>query len=596
MERLLRLARERRLDRVGAAYAVIAWAIVQGASIALPAFDVAPWVLRWVLVAAIAGFPLALGLAWHLSAESPPPTPIGHMRRWLLPGVLVIVLLALLVQLAAYWSRNGVSPGGEAGASSGQAAIAVLPFANLSGDPAKRYFSDGIADQLITELSRRRNLRVAARTSSFAFGGGSQDIKTIARALNVGAIVEGSVREDGNRVRIVAELINAADGFQIWSNSYDRDLTNILALQDDIARAISRALSEKLTGRDDAAPPPRAKLRIDPEAYRDYLQGRFYFAQRTPGGIRRSISLFEDVTRRAPGYADGFAMLGMAHVTVALNFTQNGELAPAAAAIGSALRLDPGNPIALMARATGSMVQWKWREAADDLLKVEAGNPGTPGLWHTKGVFLSYMGLTKFALPAIEKAVAQDPISFIDRYNLAVYQLNLGHRDEALVVAREGLDIQPGNFEGQELLCQVQAARGDLKDARRIGKELESSSSPDAVLPAVACSYYLAVAANDFRAVRAIADAVSAGFPSNGAGAVDIGIAYARAGDIEKALGWFERAYALREPQAPATRYTNPELKELFADPRWARFRDKPGFRDWEAARLEIAKRFQLGE
>jgi TolB-like protein len=597
MERFLQFARQRKLDRVGAGYAVVAWFIVQGASIALPAFDAAPWVMRWTIVAAIAGFPLALVLAWHLRGDqaASQARPKGA-RRWVLAGVIAVVFAALLVQLAIYWSRGAAVETVARPATRAQASIAVLPFANLSGDPAKRYFSDGIADQLITELSRRKNLRVAARTSSFAFGGGNADIKTIARALNVTAVVEGSVREDGNRVRIVAELIGASDGFQIWSDSYDRDLTNILALQDDIARAISRALSEKLTGRDDTDPAPHPKPKIDPDAYRDYLQGQFYFAQRTPTGIRRSIELFGEVTKRAPQYADGFAMLGNANATLALNFVQRDALAPALAAIERALAIEPKNPIAVMAHATTSVLQWTWRDAADDLMKVESNDPGTPGLWHAKGVFLSYMGLTRLALPAIQKAVAQDPLAYIDRYNLALYLLILGRKDEALKVAREGLAIQPGNFEGQELLCQVQAARGDLKDAGRIKTQLASSSSPDAQLPAVACSYYLSVAANDLKAVRALAESVASGFPSNGAGAGDIGIAFARAGDIDKALGWFEKAYELREPQTPATPSSNPELKALYADPRWAKFMERPEFKDWEKARQDIAKRFQLGE
>jgi TolB-like protein/Tfp pilus assembly protein PilF len=596
MERLLQLARRHKLDRVGAAYAVIAWAVVQGASIALPAFDVAPWVLRWVIVVAIAGFPLAMALTWHFVSEAQPASA-GNFRRWVLPGVALLVLVALVVQFAVYWSRaTPPSTIASVDKMARQAAVAVLPFANLSGDPAKKYFSDGIADQLITELSRRRNLRVAARTSSFAFAGSNRDIKTIARALNVSAVVEGSVREDGNRVRIVAELINASDGFQIWSGSYDRDLTNILALQDDIARAISRALSEKLAGGGEAAPVAHPKLRIDPDAYREYLQGQFYFAQRTPDGIRRSIALFEDVTKRAPEFADGFAMLGNAHATLALNFMQKEDIDPALAAIGHALALEPENAIALMAQSTASMLRWKWRDAADALLKVEANNPGSPGLWHAKGVFLSYVGLTKLALPAIQKAVAQDPLAYIDRYNLALFLLTLGRKDEALKVARDGLAIQPGNFEGQELLCQVQAARGDLKDAQNIKTQLANASSPDAQLPAVACSYFISAAAKDFNAVRTLADSVAAGFPSNGAGAGDIGIAYARAGEVTKALEWFDKAYELREPQTPATRYSNPELTALYADPRWAKLMAKPEFRDWERARQDIAKRFQLGE
>jgi TolB-like protein len=592
MDELFQAMRRHRLDRVGAAYAVVAWAIVQGASIALPAFDAPSWVMRWTIVVAIAGLPVALVLAWHVNEHSDVAARQGW-RRWLVPGALAAVLAASMVQLALYWSR----PEPVRAPVPMVASVAVLPFANLSGDPAKRYFSDGIADQLISELSRRRNLRVAARTSSFAFGGGTTDIRTIARALGVHAVVEGSVREDGNRVRIAAELINASDGFPIWSDSYDRDLTSILALQDDIARAISRALSRKLTGSDGGDTAPRkAQPAIDPEAYRDYLEGQFYFAQRSEDGINRAIALYEQATARAPFYADGFAALGQAHATLALNFVRANEVGPATVAIGRALALDPKNRIALMARSTTAIVAWKWRAAADDILKIGANDPGAPGLWHSEGVFLSYMGLTKLALPAIEKAVRQDPLSFIDRYNLALYLLNSGRKDEAIGVVRAGMAIQPGSLEGQALVCQVDAARGDFAQADSIHAQLASVPQPEALLPALTCAYYIATAKKDAKTVLAIADGAAKTFPANRLAATDIAIAYARGGDIQKALGWFETAYELREPQLCATPYNNSELTALYADPRWKALRDRPEFRDWEEARLEIAKRFQLGE
>ena len=600
MERLLQLARQRKLDRVGAGYAVVAWLVVQGASIALPAFDAAPWVMRWIIVASIAGFPLALALAWHLRAdETASPTRLRGVWRWVLPGVMAFVFLALLAQLAIYWSQGTGLLASSGSATTAQASVAVLPFANLSGDPAKRYFSDGIADQLITELSRRKNLRVAARTSSFAFGGGNADIKTIARALNVAAVVEGSVREDGNRVRIVAELISATDGFQIWSDSYDRDLTNILALQDDIARAISAALSNKLTGQSDAGPAPRPRPRptLPPDAYRDYLQGQFYFAQRSQEGLEHAIALFEQVTKRAPDYADGYAALGAANAAIALNFMKTEHIPAAVRAVDRALALDPSNPMALLARTTTSILQWKWRSAADDVLKVEADDAGAPGVWHEKGVFLSYMGLTKLALPAVQKAVQQDPLSFIDRYNLALFLHILGREEDAIKTARDGMTLQPGNLEGQALLCQVEAGRNNLVEAKRIRGQLQSlTNRPEAENPAVACAYYVAVAEKDTKTVRTLADAVAAGFPKNGAGANDIAIAYARVGDFDKAIGWFETAFQQREPQIFATPYSNPEFGALYADPRWKAYRDKPEFRDWEKARLDIAKRFQIGE
>src|SRR5262249_17003837 len=155
-------------------------------------------------------------------------------------------------------------------------------------------------------------------------------------------------------------------------------------------------------------------------------------------------------------------------------------LAAALAAIDRALALDAGNPIALLARTTAEIQQWKWRAAADDLLRVEADDAGAPGLWHEKGVFLSYMGLLKLAQPAVQKAVQQDPLSFIDRYNLALFLHILGRNNDAMKVVKEGLTIQPANVEGQSLLCQVEAGRGNLAAARRIRAQLQSRTEVEA--------------------------------------------------------------------------------------------------------------------
>jgi tetratricopeptide (TPR) repeat protein len=174
--------------------------------------------------------------------------------------------------------------------------------------------------------------------------------------------------------------------------------------------------------------------------------------------------------------------------------------------------------------------------------------------------------------------------------------MNQGHMKVAARIAREGLAIQPGNFEGQALLCQVEAAQRDLEAARRVRTQLSLSSNPDAALPALACGYHIAIAERDRKIVLAITEGAAKGFPDNGVAANDVGIGYARAGDYDKAIGWFETAYRLREPQLCAVEYSNPEIKSFYADWRWTAFRDKPGFRDWEAARAEIAKRFQLGE
>ncbi len=472
----------------------------------------------------------------------------------------------------------------------------MLPFANLSGDPKKVYFSDGIADQLITELAQTPSLRVAARSSSFSFRGKDVDVKTIAKALHVRSVLEGSVREEGNRVRIAAELVDAANGFQIWSQSYDRNLTNILSLQDEIARSITQAVAQRFLGHTVAAnrahPGPQA---IDPQAYKAYLQGQYYFAQRTKEGVLRAIDLFTRTTSLAPKYADGFAALADAHATAALDFQVPGGVPAALEAVNRALALDPNSLTAIMARATAELLQWRWRGAAADLRRLEQLHVNTAAVWHMRAIFFDYMGLTQFCGAAEERAIQLDPLSFIDHYNLALYRMREKRYDDVARIIAQAWALQPGNPDLQQLKAQLALARHDAKGAERILAALISQTGENSPNTAAA-RFFIFVAKKDFAAAHKFADGIAKQFPASGITANDLGIAYAMASDLDAAFTWFRRAVDLHEPQFLPVEYTNPEPTKLYADPRWKALRAEPEVRDWEEARAEIAREFQAGE
>jgi serine/threonine-protein kinase len=596
MEQLLELARERKLDRVGAAYAVTAWILVQAASIAFPAFDAPASAMRWLIVALILGFPLALTLTWFAQARSATVLkPLGT-RDWLLFGLIafIAVLLAVQLSMGIFWWRGGSR--GPPSAVQTASSIAVLPFANLSGDPKKVYFSDGIADQLITELAQTPSLRVAARSSSFSFRGQDVDVKTVAQKLGVRSVLEGSVREDGKRVRIAAELVDAANGFQIWSQSYDRDLTNILSLQDDIAHAITEAVAQHFMGHQVAAirghPKPQA---IDPEAYKAYLQGQYYFAQRTREGVSRAVELFTRTVALAPKYADGYAALADAHATAALDYQVTGAIPAALDAVNKALALDPKNPTAIIARVTGELLQWHWRAAAADMRRLNQLHVNSAAVWHMRALFFDYMGLTQFCGAAEERAIQLDPLSFIDHYNLALYRIRQKRYDDAARVAAQALALQPGSPDVQQLKIQIALAKHDMAGAERILSALVAQTGEKS--PYVAAGrFFIFVARKDFAAARKFADAVAKQFPASDITANDLGIAYAMANDLDTALVWFRRAIDLHEPQFLPVEYTNPEPVTLYADPRWKALRAEPEVHDWETARAEIAREFQAGE
>src|SRR5436190_7272104 len=304
MQSLIEAARSKKLDRIIVGYAVGAWAGVQAASIAAPTFFWPQWVLQAIIGFALIGLPIALIGGWALGVRSESGGTLKPSRRDLqvlaILGVFLVIVGPPLTW--ALWPRPRPAIAlPETAIEAPPNSVAVLPFANLSGDPAKEYFSDGIAEEVLNDLANKPDLRVAARTSSFMFKGRNADITTIARALHVRAMLEGSVRDAGNRVRIAAQLINAADGFQLWSGTYDRDLTDILTVQSEIATAITAALVQKfLPARRTVAKKP---LAIDPNAYRLYLQAKDLSHRGNEADLNQAAELLRAVAAKAPNFA-----------------------------------------------------------------------------------------------------------------------------------------------------------------------------------------------------------------------------------------------------------------------------------------------------
>ena len=257
--------KRRNVLRAGAFYAAGAWLLVQVATQVFPFFHIPEWIVRWIVLAATVGFPFWLLFAWYyewtphgLQRESEipvPTTPIARQQRknvdrWIIAMLTVAVVLLLANQFVG---RRGEPPSASV-SDTPQASIAVLPFLDMSEAKDQGYLSDGISEELLNVLAKVPQLKVAARTSSFSFKGKQVEIPEIARQLHVASVLEGSVRKSGNRLRITAQLINAAEGYHLWSETYDRKLDDIFAIQDEIAKAVVEQLKVKLLG---AAPKVR---------------------------------------------------------------------------------------------------------------------------------------------------------------------------------------------------------------------------------------------------------------------------------------------------------------------------------------------------
>ncbi|HEY1963186.1 MAG TPA: hypothetical protein VGG69_12260 [Rhizomicrobium sp.] len=591
MQRLLEAIQERKLDRIAAGYAVAGWGLTQAASIALPAFNAPGWSLKALILFLVLGFPVALGLGWvgarHFQTGPAEPVRLPRAHAAML-GLFLLVLVLVLGELVYRLSRSGVAaPAGHVAAVSEPAAasIAVLPFANMSGDRAKDYFSDGISEELLNDLANVPELRVAARTSSFAFKGKNEDVKTIARLLAVRSVVEGSVRENGHHLRIHAELIDARNGYDLWSASYDRDMTDALTVQDDIARAIVAALTHKLLPKGKAR--PNRPQTIDPEAYREYLEAQYELAPRTQTGSEKALALFKQVVARQPDFADAFAGLGRAYINVAEYHTDQKDLIPAAkAALERALALDPDNLEALGSHLDLALHRMDWKTAGADARRMNAINPHSQAVLHEMFRYYQTLGFPEKALAAAQGAAQLNRLSVVDRLNVAAAYNHMARFAEGAKAAEDALALYPNQPFVLSMLCTGYAHSNRLDKARAILTQLSEMRETGA---ASSCAFDIAVGSADRKQALAVMDKLAAQFPTGDLGATDIGDNYAIAGDYAKAVKWLTRAYDVREFALFTIPYDKAIPPQFFETAGWKALWDRPLVRDWQTAHDSVA-------
>src|SRR6476646_5638001 len=288
MNRFFAELKRRHVYRVAIAYGVGAWLLIQVATQVFPFFEIPNWVVRLVVLLTVLGFPVALVIAWAFEMtpeglkRNADIAPNEYIPRWstrrfaaLIVSIAILAAGVPLFRLSR--SKPTWLPWSDVASTASQKSIAVLPLLNESGDPGDEYFSDGLSEELIAALAQIKELKVIGRSSSFRFKERKEEAKTIGEKLGVATLLEGTVRKQGDRVRIVAELINAADGIELWSRTFDRELKDIFAVQEEIATAVAESLKVTLLGADER---PSATPPISPEAHSAYLLGHYYFQRR----------------------------------------------------------------------------------------------------------------------------------------------------------------------------------------------------------------------------------------------------------------------------------------------------------------------------
>ena len=458
--------KRRKVFKVGAAYLIVAWLAVQAASIGFPAFDAPPWVLRIFILIALLGFPVAVVLAWVFDVTREgvklDAGPSG--------GKALFALAALLIVLALFWYFYG-QPSFRKGdmatpTTAGHNSIAVLPFVNISGKPDEDYFSDGMTEELLNVLAKIPKLNVVARTSVFEFKGKGGDVREIGRKLGVSNIVEGSVRRDREQVRVTAQLVRVADGFHIWSETYDRKLESVFALQDEIAQRIGAALKLSLG----VSSPVAARAPIDPEAYDEYLKGRALFRQRSD--LPSAIAHLKAAVAKAPEFAAAWSSLSLAYE---VSFWYTAHMTPAVgaellagqrAAAERAAALEPDAATTEHALGNVARAQFHYADAERHYLRAMQIDPSYPDVREDYSEVLYEVARLEDSMRAARQLVTLDPYFGIGWNRILRSAIALDRRADVEEAVRQMRTISPGNFIGKLGMLDYAVAYGRADEAR----------------------------------------------------------------------------------------------------------------------------------
>jgi TolB-like protein/Flp pilus assembly protein TadD len=470
--------KRRNVYKVAVAYIVGGWALSEGISQVFPVFDVSNAFIRLIVILIIAGLPVALVLAWMFEI-----TPEGIKRTatadamsasakpkkylWLYIVIIGSTVSIGLFFLGRYSARNSAGATGASPLELPQKSIAVLPFDNLSRDPDNAFFTEGVQDEILTRLAKVADLKVIARTSTQRFKSAPDDLQQIAKQLGVTNILEGTVQKAGDQVRVNVQLINAMTDSHLWAETYDRKLTDIFAVESDIAKTIADTLQAKLSP--SAEHVLASRPTENPEAHELYLKGRYFWNRRTAENLKKAADYFQQAIGKDPNYALAYSGLADCHVLLPaypeLGSNPRDELPKALQAAHKAVELDDTLTEAhtSLARALASDLQLS--TAMSEFNRAIELNPSYATAHQWFGECLQSQGRLNDALAELKQARELDPLSLIINSLLGFAFDTVGKSDEAIAQLRKTIEIDP-TFQGaHSYLGNVLEHRAQLEEA-----------------------------------------------------------------------------------------------------------------------------------
>jgi serine/threonine-protein kinase len=489
----------------------------------------------------------------------------GIKQHKLAAAVAALALVLAAIGLGAYLhARNS----GDAGES-----IAVLPFVNASGDANVEYLSDGISETLINSLSRVQQLRVVARSTAFRYKGKEIDPQTLGRDLNVRAVLMGRVRQVGNSLNIQVDLVDTRTGAQLWGEEFDRKVSDLLAVKQDIAREVTDKLRLSLTGEQQKMISRDAS---NTEAYQLYLKGRYYWNKRTAEGINEAIKQFQQAVDKDPLYA--LAYVGLADCYLILEQYAGApasELYPKAKAyVQRALQLDSSLAEAHASLGLINDSLWLWDEAETEYKRAIELNPNYPTAHQWYSIHFEYLGRFEDQMVEIKRAQQLDPLSLIVSTDLAELYLNLGDLNSALEQCRKTIELDPNYPSGHADLGSVYLRQGREAEAfTEFQKAVELSGRSSDMLTSLGAGY--AIAGEHAKALAVVKE-LEEKYAKHEAIGQNLARVYANLGDKDQAFAWLEKDFQARSGVLGRIRAL-PELEPLRSDPRFADLRRRTG-------------------
>ncbi|HXA09717.1 MAG TPA: tetratricopeptide repeat protein [Chthoniobacterales bacterium] len=573
--------KRRNVYKVAIAYAVVGWLLIQIATQVFPFFEIPNWVVRLVVLLIIVGFPIALIIAWAFEL-----TPGGIMRTeaadrvpaaprkthtWLYLVVICGAFSAALFFLGRYTASNHENTSGRLAKS-----IAVLPFENLSPDKDNAYLAEGIQDEILTRLAKIGQLKVISRTSTAKYQSGPDNLREIAQQLGVGNILEGSVQKARDQVRVNVQLIDATNDAHLWADSFDRRLTDIFALESEIAKAVADSLQAKLTGSEAHA--LAVHPTEDPEAHRLYLLGRFFWNKRTGPDFRKAIGYFQQAIDKDPGYALAYAGLADAYVLLSgySAATPKESLPEAKAAAQKALELDEslGEAHAALAEAIFAY-DFDVAGASREFRRALELNPNyaTAHQWYAESALAS-QGRFDEAVAEMRRALELDPLSVVINADVGTILCTARRYDEAIEQLRKTVEMDPAFYYAHWNLGQALELKGQLKEARaEYEKAITLSDDP---LPRAFLAELCAKTGQKEKAREILAELRRVPKDTY-VSPYNFALIYIGLGEKDEALRELENTYEDRDGYSIVFIKVDPMLDPLRGDPRFEALVEKTG-------------------